>query len=722
MHFHFTRCLASFFLTAAAFLYAVESQAQSEPTDASRREAAIVPEQAPTLEEVVVTAESGEEGTGYVARESRTAMKTKTLLLETPQAVSIVTRKLIDDQGAQDLEEALRNVAGVSVGGYYGEWDYYRIRGFDVSNENTYLDGLIGDGAPYEEIWGLERIEVVKGPASTLFGQGPLGGFVNLVSKRPRPDFFGEAQLTVGSFNYVQGALDVNFPGNGNKTIYARFNALLRSADSFVDFANSKRIFIAPAFTWEIGPSTILTLLTSDRDDWMNFAFPLPARGTVLPNPNGEIPISRYVGNPAHPNDEWQRIIRTGYEFDHRFSESIGLVQNLRYFWLDWTSNNLSYPTSLSEDGRILTLSGYKAVGNSYGWRIDTAVDAAFGTGPLDHVVLLGVDYRSTTQYYRSQDGNTIELDLFTPNYGALPPYVYGPASASKETAADLGFYLQDQVRLLDRVTVTAGVRYDYSTFDVPIEFGVGEDGGSFWAYAFSPKVGITYEFVPGVAAYFNWSRSFNPQWFFTDAQGNPVAPETGENFELGLKYALFNNRLTGMLSIYQLTRSNVATENLATPDPFDSIVTGQQRARGFEFEIAANPLPGLELTAAYTYINAEVTQDNVLPVGTPLQGVPENCLNMWIKYTLQEGVLKGLGVGLGGTYYSSQSGDIANTFDLPAYGVMDAAVYYKRGRCRAQVNFNNILNSRYFVGSYDELFVLPGAPFNVMGSVTFEF
>ncbi len=218
-------------------------------------------------------------------------------------------------------------MAGVSVGGYYNEWDYYRIRGFDASYANTYLDGLLADGAPFEELWAFERIEVIKGPASTLFGQGPLGGFVNLVSKRPRSDFFGELQFTAGSFNYYQGALDANFPGNKDRTIYARLNALFRSADSFVDFADSKRVFVAPAFTWEIGPATSLTILTSYRDDWMNLAFPLPARGTVLSNPNGEIPISRYIGNPAHPNDEWERTTRVGYEFNHRFNESVGLVQ-----------------------------------------------------------------------------------------------------------------------------------------------------------------------------------------------------------------------------------------------------------------------------------------------------------------------------------------------------------------------------------------------------------
>ena len=189
------------FSLALACLHPIGSVAQTESPRPSSSPS-LVPEEAPTLEEVVVTGQSGGgEGPAYAAQESRTATKTRTLLLETPQAVSVVTRKLIEDEGVQDLEGALRNVAGVSVGGYYNEWDYYRIRGFDASNTNTYLDGLLADGAPYEEIWGLERIEVIKGPASTLFGQGPLGGFVNLVSKRPRPDFFGEVQFTAGSFD-----------------------------------------------------------------------------------------------------------------------------------------------------------------------------------------------------------------------------------------------------------------------------------------------------------------------------------------------------------------------------------------------------------------------------------------------------------------------------------------------------------------------------------------
>jgi iron complex outermembrane recepter protein len=226
----------------------------------------------------------------------------------------------------------------------------------------------------------------------------------------------------------------------------------------------------------------------------------------------------------------------------------------------------------------------------------------------------------------------------------------------------------------------------------------------------------------PGAAAYFNWSRSFNPQWFSTDLHGKPVAPETGENFEVGPKWSLFNNRLVGMMSLYQLTRNNVATLDLSTPDPFDSIVTGQQRARGFELELAANPIPGLQFVLAYTFINAEVTEDNVTPIGTPLQGVPANSFSAWVKYTIQEGPLQGTRPRPGRGLLFPRVRGHREHFRSPCLWVMDTAIYNQRGRYRAQVNFNNVLNSRYFVGSFDEVYVLPGAPFNVLANLTVEF
>ena len=666
-----------------------------------------------TSPQVLPTVEVQAAADGYSVPTATSALKTDIPIFETPQAVSVVPHELMKDQGSQTIEDVVRNVAGVAAGGYYREWDFYRIRGFDVSYNASYLDGLLTDGAPGEEVWGLDRVEVIKGPASTLYGGGPLGGFVNLVSKHPKPDNFGEIEITGGSDAYYQAALDVNAFLNKSQTIYGRLNLVYRNEGSFIDYINDERIYVAPSITWEIDPNTTLTFLSSYKMDRMNLAFALPAVGTVLPNPNGNIPLNRFIGNPAHPNDEYERSIRLGYEFKHRFSDFITLRQNFRYSWLYASSFNLSYPSELLPDDRTDVLQGYEAAGHYKNLRVDTAVDATFDTGPIKHTMTAGLDFRNTRSGYLMRDGDYISLDVFNPNYAALPAYQYGSQYTDYENESDIGFYYQEHAKI-DKFTFTAGVRYDHS-FDFMTSTS---------ANAVTPKVGITYEFVPGVAAYANYSRSFLPQWSFTDQFGNPVQPETGENWEVGVKFNLLDGKLTGMIAAYQLTRQNVATSNLATPDPFDSIVSGEQRSRGIEFETQAELAPGLKLTAAYSYVDGKVTKDNDIPVGSLLPGVPKNSTSIWLKYMFPDGSLHGFGLGLGGHYYSSQAGDttFVDPFTLPGYGILDAAIYYERERYSAQVNFGNILNKRYFPGAYDRNYVLPGRPFNVMASVTYKF
>ena len=674
------------------------------------------PHKALKIEETQVTAEREEER-GYGVKSATTATKTDTPLLETPQAVSIVPRTLLDDQGARKLDDVLKNVAGVTPGGYYSDWDYYRLRGFDASF-TTFWDGFRGDYGKNAELFGLERVEVIKGPASALYGQGPLGGLVNLVSKRPRPYTFADAYFTSGSYNFYEPAVDLGAPLNQERTVYARFNALYRDQESFVDYVHKRRMFVAPSLTWEIGPDTMLTFLTQYVHDWDRLAFPLPAKGTVLPNINGDIPISRFIGDPENSNEVEQWRARVGYEFRHQFNQVFSLRHNLyaSRLWQNW--DHILYPSSLDANERTLYRYpyGYREELDQLG--VDTALEAQVTTGAIQHHVLFGVDYyynrsASTTRQidYADFPGSYPALDLFDPQYGApLPAF----ASLTKSrTHSDLvGLYVQEQAKFFERLTLTIGGRVDFSTNE-----GESVD-------AFSPRVGVTYVFFPAVTLYANYSESFDPQWFSTNAAGKPVDPETGENFEVGLKTALLDGRFNTLLALYQLTRQNVATANLSTPDPFDSVVSGEQRSRGVEWENALQLLPGWDLTVAYTYNDAEITEDNTLPVGARLQGVPEHVFNVWTKYTLQDGPLKGLGFGLGGRYYTEQEGDstYSNPFKLSAYGIMDAAVYYERESFHAQVNMNNALDERYFIGSYNDLYVLPGEPLTVRATLSWLF
>lgn len=710
-----------------------------------------------TLDPVVVTASAGQ-ATDYAAPLDNTAgLKADIPLLETPQAISVVQEQLIRDQGTPKLEKVLQNVAGVSPGGYYSEWDYYRIRGFD-SAFNTYLNGLRGDYGTNAETFGMERVEVIKGPASTLYGSAPLGGIVNLVSKRPKHDFGGELGFTTGSWDTYEGTLDINIPlvspyaapaapaaaapsGKGVVSsknpvplstastttssdgfgAYFRLNTLYRDAGSFTDYYSFDRLYIAPSLTLEFGSDTTLTLLTDYTKDDGIFAMPLPARGTVLPNPNGPIPIERFIGIPGKTSMIELETLRLGYEFRHRFNQILSVRQNFRYTDLEQTWRAPVYPSSLSADES--TLYGYPYgydKGKLETFAVDTALDAVFDTGSVKNTLTFGFDYYHSDDYSRTSQidyadfpGSYIALNLYHPNYN-IPLPRYSSSETTSESQENAGLYFQEHAKLTDKLSLTLGGRYDWVSREAD---GDKADDG-----AFSPKAGITYEFIPGLAAYTNYSRSFQPQWFSTGANGDPVSPEEGENWEAGLKYSILDGKVTGLISGFQLTRENVATSNQATPDPFDATISGEQRSRGFEFETAAELAPGLNLTAAYTYIDAEVTEDNDIKVGTPLVGVPEQAVSAWLKYQLQDGPLKGFGVGLGGRYYTSQSGDTNHTFEIPAYGLVDAALYYERGKFRAQINFNNILDRKHFTGSYDELYVLPGQPFNVSASLTWKF
>lgn len=671
------------------------------------------------LDAMTVTA-SGETEDSYQAPESTTgAMKSEVPLLETPQAVSVVTESLIKDQNAVKLTEVLRNVAGVSTGGYYSDWDYYRIRGFDASF-NTFWDGLRGDYGMGAETFGLERVEVIKGPASSLYGQAPLGGIVNLVSKRPKNDTWSEFGFTAGSFNSLQGTVDANAPlytAPGGVGIYGRFTGLYRDEDSFIDHVDRQRLFLAPSFTFKLGDDTTLTLLSQYTHDTGVFAMPLPAKGTVLPNVNGEIDISRFLGLPGASNEIDQSRARVGYELNHRFNDLVSLRQNFSYSQMNQEWENTLYNSSLSADEKSMNLYPYYYDETLNRVGLDTALDFTFETGKIRHVLTVGTDYyfersdNSNRQIDYADPDSYVSIDLFDPDYNFTIP-AYATSSSGISGSESIGFYFQDHAKLTDQVTLTFGGRYD-QTEDRGT--GVNED-------AFSPKVGATYEFIPGVAAYANYSTAFEPQWSSTDANGTPVSPEEGENIEGGLKYRLLGDKLTGMASVFHLTRSNIATADLSTPNPFDSTVSGEQRSQGFEFENAYQPVDGLEISAAYTYIDAEVTEDNTIPEGTRLPGVPENNVNVWLKYTIQEGPLEGLGFGVGGRYFSSQGGDQADSFELPSYGLLDAALYYTKDNFTAQVNFNNITDKRHFVGAYNDLYVLPGEPFNVAASVGWKF
>jgi iron complex outermembrane receptor protein len=667
------------------------------------------------LDAMTVTAKAEAEKKPYSPPANTTgALKLDIPLLETPQAVTVVDEQLIEDQHSVKLEDILHNVAGISTGGYYSSYDQFRIRGFDASYK-TYWDGLHGDNGTAPEMFGMEKVEVIKGPASALYGNAPLGGMVNLVSKRPTYDTGAEIGMSAGSFNTYEGTVDANAalytPGSGNTDgksgIYGRIVGLYRDTDTFIDHAGIQRTYIAPSVLFQISEDTKFTILGSYTHDNDNSSMPLPAEGTVLHNPYGHIPIDRYIGIPGQGNDVDFTRLKIGYEFSHKFNDTVSVRQNFNYTRIDQNWDRLYYPQFGGPfDGKTLSISPYSYDDTSERVGVDTGVDFKFDTFSVKHAATVGMDYYFERGTSRSFFGAPINLDLFHPgpDYTQIVPHAtLGPESVSGSEV--FGFYGQDHMKLTDKVSLTLGGRFD--SYEAR---GSGES-----ETAFSPKAGVTYEFIENVAAYANYSKSFEPQ---SDPKGAPIDPMEGENIETGVKYSALDGKLTGMASVFQLTR----TDALLSTGPLTYSLAGEQRSRGFELENSAEPLPGFVITTAYTYLDAQITKDAFISKGTPLAGVPENALSGWAKYTIQDGMFKGVGFGLGARYVGSQAGDSNNSFEIPSYALLDAALYYEKDNFSAQVNFKNITDKRYFNGSYNEFYVGPGEPFNVSAGVAWKF
>ncbi|MCF4167204.1 TonB-dependent siderophore receptor [Zavarzinia compransoris] len=659
-------------------------------------------------------------GDGYRATTSQSATKTGSPILETPQAVQVLTRGLMDDQGSRSMTDVLRNAAGVMPGGYYYGWDYFRIRGFDA-DASLFIDGLSNSYYVSTSLdpYLFDRIEVVRGPASTLYGAGSLGGMVNAVSKRPIMDDFADFEFIYGTEGDYIGRVDAGGVLTDDGTLLGRLLVSYGSDDTFIDEVDpSEHLAIAPSITWNPTTATSFTLLTQYATDDNEGAPTLPAYGTVLPNANGSIPLDTFLGEPDAPESVELETARIGYEFRHEFNDSIAIRQNARVTWHNEDWANIIYPSGFPlGDDRTLLRFYYSRESKALIGNIDTALEARFDVGGFEHFLAFGLDYGYFDEDATASNFTQFDtIDIFTLNYNGTVP-AQPLVAPAKTTMRQFGVYLQDQIRYED-LTLTLGGRID----DASVEDLTQKSSDS----KFSPKVGLTYEFLPGFAAYANYSQSFMPQPGYLTASGANADPETGENYEVGLKVESEDGTLSGTIDVFQLTRQNVVDDNPSGVLPSGSFfygVTGEQRSRGLEADVRWSPIAGLDVTAAYTYTDAEVTDDaNAAKIGQTVRNVPKHIFSAWAHYRLQEGPLAGFGFGAGVNHYTEQEGTLPNSFTLPAYTLVNAAVSYETGPFSVQLNVNNVLDEEYYVGSYSDFYVLPGAPTEAQLTVGYKF
>jgi iron complex outermembrane receptor protein len=631
---------------------------------------------------------------GFVANRSATGTKTDTPLIEVPQSVSVVTRDQMETRKVETLTETLRYTPGVfDRGGYQSNSPDFQVRGFNTTpwTGAFYLNGLRTIGNGDIEPYGLERAEVMRGPSSVLYGQGGPGGVIGLVTKRPTEKPMREVQLQGGNFDQKGGAFDFSGPVTEDKTLLYRFTGLLREGGNGIDFSNDKRAFLSGALTWRPTAATEITAFSLYQKGEGRWNYGLPARGTALSNPNGQIPITRFIGEPAYDRNATELTV-VGYNLQHRATENLTFRQNLQYAREIWDFQNVA-PTGLRADMRTLNRYAYKGYYTFDTVAVDNQAELKVATGPLQHTVLLGVDYRwrKYDELY-TYNGVVGPIDVYAPVYGQsvfMPNFDQG----TRQIQNLAGIYLQDQIKL-ERWILTLGGRYDWANSNVVDSFsGVVTNPND---NAFTKRAGLGYEFDSGLVPYISYSESFTPLTG-TTFDGSPYKPETGTQYEAGIKYQPTGAKWRITAAVYDLRRQNVTTTD---PDhPGKSIQTGEVTSRGFEFEAVASLTNNLNLTAAYSYNDTRVTKSNSADLGKRPTRNPPHLASLWADYTIREGALNGLGFGGGVRYVSASAGDYLNTFEAPAYTLVDAMVRYDIDNWRFSVNATNLFD-KYYVGA----------------------
>jgi len=650
---------------------------------------------------------------GYVAKKSATGTKTDTPLSEVPQTINVITRDEIQARGSQSVTEALRYTAGMTGGGFAD-----RVMAFDEPTSRgflptpLYLDGLhlpygggSTGGALQIDPYTLERIEVLKGPASVLYGQNQPGGIVNMVSKRPTATPLHEVTVGTGSNDRMNGGFDLGGPIDDQGEFLYRLTGRVKDTNSEIDYADQKRMLIAPSLTWNVNDRTSLTLFAQyQKDHDTPEAQGLPASGTVLPNPNGKISRDLFIGEPGlNKYDREQYAV--GYEFSHELNDIWTLKQNARYAYVDdqyvaplHGYSFVANPNTGAEDQRYMTRYGVDWSQTNKVYGIDSLAQAKFKTGELDHTLLLGVDYyHFNSKFLGLYDYNPPIIDIYHPVYGGQ--LNFGNAYRWDNTVTQTGFYVQDQIKW-NKWFLTLGGRYDYAETDN--KQPISGDHTNAKDEAFTGRAGLGYQFDNGITPYVSYSESFLPL-SGTDRGGKAFEPSTGKQYEAGIKYE--PNGFDGFIqaSVYQIDQDKILTTDLG--DPGFSSQTASIRSKGVELEGKANINENIGVIASVSRNDVKYTKDNDGREGRHPASSPPLTAALWLDYTFT-GVtpLVGLKAGVGARYVRSSYGtDYEGAFQIPSYTVYDGMVSYDFGKSplhlkgvSLKVNLENLEDKKY--------------------------
>ncbi len=660
------------------------------------------------LPKIDVTGEAARASLGLVGLRTATATRTDTPVAEIPQTTNIVTAQQIEMTGATDLNQALRYVPGFATFGSDTRTDWYAaLRGFTPT---LYVDGLAAPNTAVIANWRvdpytIDSIAVLRGPTSVLYGAGEPGAIVDAHTKLADGERVREAGVQIGNDARKQTMLDIGDKLDSDGRYAYRFVGIARDGNAVTGPNADRRVAVAPSFRWRPTADTSLTVSASFLQDHgdisSNF---LPASGTVLPNRNGRLSQDIYMGDPTF-NDYRKKQWSLGYALEHRVNPIWTLQQDVRWSRLSLDDatvfGNGFMPGSTTNMMRFAGLFQL----NYSRLDIDNRAQARFATGPLEHTLLLGLQFDRQTTTNSVWLALAPSLNLYHPVYRPVTAAIFSGRTSlghvDQYTAMNsLGAYAQDQMRW-NRWTLTLGGREDRvnARFDDRAA-GIGTQQD---VSAFSGRVGLTYQGDAGLSPYVSYSTSFDPVIGVRMYGGGLPKPTRGKQTEAGLRWQPAGRNLMLTAAVYRIDQTNVLTPTPPNLDPTgtSSVQTGKVRSRGIELSAVGNVTRELSIVASYVYQDVKNVQANDAslnnwPVSVPL---PRQMASLWTDWTWHTGALSGLGVGAGVRYQSASAGAPDNSLTVPSATLYDLAMHYELRHWRFALNVANVFDRRYVSG-----------------------
>ena len=665
---------------------------------------------------------------GYAPIETTTATRTPTPLLDVPQAVSVVTRELIDDQAMRSIADVLRGVPGVSIGQGEGNRDQVTLRG-NSSTADFFLDGVRDDVQYYRGLYNVERVEVLKGPNAMIFGRGGGGGVINRVQKSPEYTAFAKAAASLDSFGAWYGEADANQPLSERAAV--RLNAVYEHGETHRDLYEVERWAVNPTAAFELGESTKLGLSYEYADDERVSDRGVPSLSDGDPTTVDE-PVrgfrDAFFGVPGLNVVDFDAHVFRG-RLDHDFGGGLSFGAKLVYGDYDKMYRN-AFTSGAAMDG-LVEVSAYTNTTDRRNLFSQNDFVWEGATGGVKHVVLAGFEYGNQDSLSRhvngffdsgvptTDDGRRTIVPLIDPF--VVPAITFRAGAGERDASSDaevLAGYVQDQLSFGDRFDLIAGLRYDHFRLRVRDRLAGATFArtDSLW----SPRLGAVVKPIESLSLYASWSRSFLPQsgdqFSSLDPTTEALKPERFENLELGVKWAI-RDALTFTAAAYRLDRTNTRAVDPVTNL---TVLTGEQRSKGIELSLVGRIAPNWQLSAGYALQDAEITETTrSAPAGREVPLTPKHQLSLWSRYDFSDAI----GLGLGVRHQSRSFASISNAVAIPAYTRVDAALFLRLSEAvEAQVNVENLLDERYFPTAHNDNNISTGAPLNARATVRVRF